>query len=201
MLCIPCRAVRSKSRARTPRGKPAPVLGYSGQCGSVWKDGEQEWNFPHDKVKANITLPVRQPKCYAWFVFPEVPGAEVRGHEGTENLSKWGPKSIFTEKASVQALSREINCGEHRSCHPALTISQPRAKEPSVFIPRCLGRAASPPAQTKCVHKALEVSNKQRMLVSSASCLHGDFTDTSGPAAGYIPPGCALLCPSVLTWH
>ena len=186
-----CGDVWNESCPCNPRSKTALVLGYSIWCRSVWKDGEQEWNFPRDEVKADFTVPVRQPKYYAWFVFPEVPNTIVRGCEGMENLSKWGPKSIITEKASVHALSVERNCGKLRSCHLELTIFQSRAKEPSVSTPTRLRRLASHPAQIKCVHRTLMVSRKQCSLMSSASCLHGDLTDICGPPAGYIPPQCA----------
>lgn len=190
---VRCSAFPAERRAARAACVPpglSLLLGYSGRWGSVWKDGEKGWNFPHEEVKANFTLPVRQPKCYAWFVFPEVPSAEAGGREGTENPGKWGPKSIITEKASVQALSRAINCGELRSCHPALTIFQPHAEEPPALIPRCLGIRcldASHPAQIKCVHRARTALNKEHRLVSSASRLYGDLGDTSGPLAGYIP--------------
>lgn len=57
------------------------------------------------------------------------------------------------------------------------------------------------PSSPDCVHKAPTASNYQHMLLSSAPFLHGDLAVPCGPAAGYTPPGCAVLCPSVLTGH
>lgn len=44
-----------------PGGTQALLSGYGGQDKSVRKDGEQEWSFPHDEVKAHFTSSLRQP--------------------------------------------------------------------------------------------------------------------------------------------
>lgn len=169
MLCILCIAVCIKSHSHTPRGKTALDLGYGKWCGSVWKDGEREWNFMHDGAFFYI-LPVRQPKCYVLFVFPEVSSTEVRGSEGTENLSKWGPKSIIIEKACVHTLSRMINCGEHRHCHSALTTFQPCAKEPSCVCSKMPREGIKSTADLQlCTHPALYTLKSMRAALPYAA--------------------------------
>lgn len=94
MLSTSCRTVWSKSCLCTPRGTQALLSGYGGQDKSVRKAGEQEWNLPHDEAKAHFTPSVRQPKYYAWFVFPEVLSPEVRGAEN--------PSPNEAQRASLQ---------------------------------------------------------------------------------------------------
>lgn len=82
------------------------------------RDREQEWNGPCFEVKEYLTLAVRQLKFYAHLGLSGISSAESGGCNSTENLSKWGPESIITEKASVHTLKGNINCSE------VITITQ-----------------------------------------------------------------------------
>lgn len=124
-MLFPHRAVWSRSCLCTPRGTQALLSGYGGQDKPVRKAGEQEWSLPHDEVKAHFTPSVRQSKYYAFSR-----GTRPWSQRRWKPFTKWGPKGIITEKASVHKLSKVIHCSEPRSYHPALTIFQPHARPP-----------------------------------------------------------------------